>query len=179
MKRSNNTTSHTPRIRPESAGDAEAIRQVNEQAFGRPEEARLVEALREGNNVVLSLVAVDAGQVVGHILFCPVIIEAEGNLYDAVGLGPMAVLPAFQNRGVGSALVRAGLEALRNQEHAAVVVLGHPEFYPRFGFVPASRHGIRSRYDVPDAVFMVAELAPGALAGKGGTVAYPPEFDAV
>jgi putative acetyltransferase len=113
---------------------------------------------------------------VGHILFCPVVIEAGKNRFSAVGLGPMAVLPAFQRRGIGSRLVREGLEQLRKNNHAAVVVLGHPEFYPRFGFALASTYGIRSEYNVPDEAFMAIELLPNGLAAKGGTVVYPREF---
>jgi putative acetyltransferase len=91
----------------------------------------------------------------------------------------MAVLPERQNQGIGSALALAGLDMLRQKGEPAVIVLGHPEFYPRFGFVPASTYGIGSRYDVPDEAFMAIELQPGALIGKSGKVVYSPEFDAL
>lgn len=166
-------------IRPETIDDKEAVRSVNEQAFGRAAEADLVESLHAAHKVVLSLVAVQEGQIVGHILFCPVAIQAKTESYDAIGLGPMAVLPQFQRQGIGSALVRSGLEALRQQNHPLVIVLGHPEFYPRFGFLPASASGIGCPFDAPDEAFLLAELSPGAAAGKSGTVVYPPEFNAV
>jgi putative acetyltransferase len=158
-----------------------AIRRVNEQAFGNSDkaEADLVELLREHGKVTLSLVAVSDAQVVGHIIFSPVVIESAGESFAAVGLAPMAVLPDWQNQGVGSLLVKAGLDECRRQGHVAAVVLGHARFYPRFGFAPASRFGIRSEYDVADEVFMAMELQPGALAGRGGLVRYQAEFNDV
>lgn len=166
-------------IRHETTEDKAAVRYVNEQAFDRAGEASLVEALHASNKVILSLVAVQEEQVVGHILFCPVAVEAKSERYGAVGLGPMAVLPRLQHQGVGSALVRGGLEALRQQNHHVVVVLGDPKFYSRFGFSPASSYGIICQFDVPEEVFMLAELSPGAAAGKGGMVVYPPDFNEV
>lgn len=163
-------------IRPETSADEAAIRLVNEQAFERDGEANLVEVLRQNHKVVLSLVAVITGQVVGHILFCPVTIEADGKSYSAIGLGPMAVLPEFQRQGIGSDLVQHGLELLR-QDHDVVVVLGHTEFYTRFGFVPATTYGVRCTFGVPEKYFMLVELSPGTA--KSGTVHYPPEFDEV
>src|SRR5437868_14440298 len=135
-------------IRPEQPDDLAAIRQVNERAFDGPTEADLVDLLRRRGKVTLSLVADHQGQVVGHILFSPVVIEATGQSVAAVGLAPMAVLPEWQNQGVGSLLVKAGLDECRRLGHQAVVVLGHADYYPRFGFVPASRFHIRSEYDV-------------------------------
>ena len=167
------------RIRPEQPEDVMAIRQVNERAFDSPAEADLVDQLRRHNKVTLSLVAVDGAQVVGHILFSPVVIESSQPSVQAVGLAPMAVLPEWQHQGVGSRLVKAGLDECRRRGHQAVVVLGHSDYYPRFGFAPASRYGIRSEYDVPDEVFMAIELQPGALAACTGTVKYQPEFDDV
>jgi putative acetyltransferase len=166
-------------IRPEQPEDVAAIRRVNEQAFNDSAEANLVDLLREHGKVTLSLVAVHDAQVVGHILFSPVVIESAGESFAAIGLAPMAVLPEWQNQGVGSLLVKAGLDECRRQGHSAAVVLGHAGFYPRFGFAPASRFGIRSEYDVADEVFMAIELQPGALAGRGGLVRYQPEFNDV
>lgn len=163
-------------IRAEKAEDIRAVRRVNELAFGRPNEAALVDALRATSDPQVSLVAVERGQVVGHIFFSPVSIESEGSSTSALGLAPMAVLPEYQKRGVGSRLVREGLRACRRTGCRVVVVLGHPEYYPRFGFVPASRKGLRSEYAVPDEVFMVAELETGALGGRRGLVKYSPEF---
>ena len=164
-------------MRVERPGDVEAIRRVNEAAFGQPLEARIVAALRRAGAVTASLVASVDGAVVGHILFSPVVIRGEGAEGEAVGLGPMAVLPAFQRRGVGSALVRAGLELLRDAGHPAVVVLGHPGYYPRFGFRRASDFGIRWEHEAPDEAFMALELRAGALAGLAGVVSYRPELD--
>lgn len=166
-------------IRAETAADHAAVRRVNEAAFGSPTEADLVAALREVARPYISLVAVLDGQVVGHIFFSPVTIEAEESASTAMALGPMAALPAYQRQGVGSQLVRAGLKACRRAGHEVVFVLGHPSYYPRFGFAPASAQGLRCLYPVPDEVFMVAELRAGALAGRRGLVRYHPAFDQV
>jgi putative acetyltransferase len=163
-------------IRAEQTADIAAVRRVNEQAFGRTHEAALVDALRVVSHPQVSLVAVADGQVVGHIFFSPVMIESETSTAAALGLAPMAVLPEYQRQGVGSQLVREGLRACRRIGCNVVVVLGHPEYYPRFGFVPASRKGLRSEYEVPDEAFMVTELEPGALGGQRGLVKYRPEF---
>jgi putative acetyltransferase len=167
------------RVRREEPDDIPTIYHINERAFNQPAEAYLVDALRRNGAVILSLVAVDDDRIVGHILFSPVVIESENARCDAVGLAPMAVLPEYQGRGIGSMLVRRGLEELRAMGHEIVVVLGHPGFYPRFGFMPSRPHGITSTWDVPDDVFMVAELREGALARCSGVVKYRHEFDAV
>ena len=162
-------------VRPELPGDALAVRALNEAAFETDVEARIVDTIRGGSARTLSLVAESEGAIVGHILFSSVSIEGHEKLC-LMGLAPMAVLPARQREGIGSALVREGLERCRNTGCHAVVVLGHPEYYPRFGFVPASRYGIGCEYDVPDEVFMLVELEPGALEGVSGRVAYHPAF---
>jgi len=166
-------------IRSERKEDQTAVHRVNELAFGQPGEADLVDALRERVDAFISLVATIDGSVVGHIFFSPVTIESEKTAFAAIGLAPMAVLPTHQNQGVGSLLVREGLKECRRLGHHIVVVLGHPNFYPRFGFEPASSKGLRCEYDVPDEVFMVTELTPGALAGRGGLVKYHDEFGKV
>src|SRR5512139_82905 len=163
-------------IRPETDADHAAVRQVNERAFGRTNEAALVDALRTNARPYISLVAVDGEDVVGHIFFSPVTIAAAEGDCSALGLGPMAVLPEHQQQGIGSQLVRSGLAACRHLEHGVVVVLGHPHYYPRFGFVPAATKGLRSEYHVPDEFFMVTELIPGALRQRTGVVKYRPEF---
>jgi putative acetyltransferase len=166
-------------IRAETAADREAVRRVNESAFGRREEADLVDALREGANPCLSFVAEEGGRVVGHILFSPVSVESGEGAWAALGLGPMAVLPERQGRGVGSELVRGGLSECRRLGHEAVFVLGHARYYPRFGFTPAAAKGIKCEFPSPDENFMVVELRPGALAGRTGLVRYSPEFRGV
>jgi putative acetyltransferase len=166
-------------IRREEPGDAAAIRQVNERAFGQPAEANLVDALRRHNKVVLSLVAVLNDQIIGHILFSPVSIESEGGSLSAVGLAPMAVLPEYQKQGIGSWLIRVGLDECRQAGHPVVIVVGHAEYYPRFGFVPASKYGLKCEYNVPDDVFLALELREGALLGRAGVVKYQPEFNEV
>ncbi len=166
-------------VRREKSGDAMAMRRVLEQAFGRRNEADLVDALRGAEIPLVSLVAVCDEQVVGHILFSPVTVESDDTRFHAVALGPMAVLPTHQNQGIGSELVRRGLEECRLAGHEVVFVLGHPNFYPRFGFVPAKQYGIRCEYNVPDDVFMALELRESALTGRTGTVKYQPEFGSV
>ena len=162
-------------IRSEERGDRGRVRAVNEDAFETVVEADIVDALREKSGSLISLVAEAEGEIVGHILFSPVSL-ANQPAVSLMGLGPMAVLPAYQRRGIGSALVRRGLEMCRDRGCAGVVVLGHARFYPRFGFVPASRYAISSDYDVPDDVFLVAELRPGSLEGVSGRVSYDNVF---
>ncbi len=163
-------------LREERNLDQDAVRRVNEEAFGRDGEADLVDALRQNSPLHISLVAELDGEVVGHILFSPVTIESEADAFTALGLAPMAVLPQFQNQGIGSRLVREGLEKCREVGQYVVVVLGHPNYYPRFGFVPAKQKGLSCEYPVPDEAFMMTELEPGALAGRKGLVKYRPEF---
>lgn len=165
-------------IRAETDDDRAAVHAVNRLAFGQPAEADLVDRLRAAGRATVSLVAIADGDVVGHILFSPVSVEpAPSPPPRWLGLAPMAVRPERQRAGIGSALVHAGLEAARAGGATAVVVLGHPEYYPRFGFAPASRAGLRCIYDSPDEAFMALELVPGGFAGHRGLVRYAPEFD--
>jgi putative acetyltransferase len=166
-------------IRGERPEDIAAIHEVHELAFGRPAEADLVDTLRASRKATLSLVAVEDDRIVGHILFSPVTIESAGRAFPAVGLAPMAVLPKRQRRGVGSQLVKTGLFECRNAGYDCVVVLGHPTYYPRFGFVPASRYGLKSEYEVPDEAFMVLAWHEVVLKDRGGVVRYQPEFRGV
>jgi putative acetyltransferase len=163
------------RIRAETPRDRAAVRAVNEAAFGTSVEADIVEALRSKPTTTISLVADSGAAVVGHILFSPVTLADHPQLH-LMGLGPMAVAPRYQRRGVGSALVREGLARCRQRGVDAVAVLGHPEYYPRFGFVPASRYGIRSEYAVPEDVFMILELSKRALDGASGLIRYDAAF---
>jgi putative acetyltransferase len=165
-------------IRPETTADHEAIRQVNRLAFGQDAEAHLVDALRDGGYVRLSLVAERDGQIVGHILFSDLPIITEAGTVPALALAPMAVLPAYQRKGLGSALVRRGLEYCRDQGHRIVLVLGHPDFYPKFGFSAKLAESLSSPFGGGEA-WMALELVPGALAGLAGKVQYPAPFNEV
>jgi len=158
-------------IRPERASDRSAVHAVNVAAFERSTEADLVDRLRDDTSPVISLVAEMDGAICGHILFTPATLISHPDV-RIMALAPMAVRPTEQRRGIGSALVRAGLAACAELRCQAVIVLGHAEFYPRFGFQPASRVGLSCEYDVPDEVFMAMELEAGALAAKTGTVRY-------
>jgi putative acetyltransferase len=162
-------------IRAEENHDRAAVHAVNASAFETSLEANLVDALRAQAEPVVSLVADDNGTIVGHIMFTPVSLSGHPGL-KVMGLAPMAVAPEHQCQGIGSALVRAGLEQCRQLGFVAVVVLGHPQYYPRFGFSPSTRFGIGSEYDVPEDVFMAAELQTGALSGKAGTIKYHSAF---
>ena len=164
-------------VRPETPDDIPGIREVNRLAFGQDEEADLVDALRDGGDAVASLVAEEDGRIVGHILFSPVTLSGKGTDLKLAVLAPMAVMPDYQKQGIGSALVEKGLKRCESKGYQAAVVVGYPEYYPRFGFVPASRFGIKSEYDVPDEVFMVKELVSGILAGYSGVVKYHPLFN--
>jgi putative acetyltransferase len=165
-------------IRREAPAHAAAVRKVHTEAFGRPAEAELVERLRRRARFYLSLVAVDRTQVVGHILFTGVTLYGDQPPDTILALAPMAVRPGRQREGIGSALVREGLAACRMAGQDVVVVVGHPDFYPRFGFVRARPLGLMSEPPVPDEVFMLAELTPGALAGRRGVVLYGGDFSA-
>lgn len=166
-------------VRIEEERDVRAIRAVNEAAFETAAEADLVDLLREHSDPYIALVnESEEGLVRGHIVFTPVTHSERPDL-RILGLGPMAVLPEFQRSMIGSALVTKGLEVCREKGFGGVVVLGHPEYYPRFGFVPASQYGIRSEYDVPDEVFMALELREGYLTDAAGLVKYHPAFGEV
>lgn len=165
-------------VRDEQHGERAEVRAVNLAAFDTPMEAGLVDRLRNEAQPVISMVAVEVEEVVGHVLFSPVVLSEHDDL-RIMGLAPMAVVPEYQRKGVGSALVAAGLERCRKLGYGAVVVLGHPEYYPRFGFVPAARFGVRCAYDAPEEAFMLVELQPGYLDGAQGTIRYHPAFDAV
>lgn len=163
-------------IRDEQPGDVRCVHELNSLAFPTEAEANLVDALREEARPVISLVAVDNEALVGHIMFTPVEIGGSPSL-KIMGLAPMAVVPDQQGRGIGTQLVTNGLEHCEDMDVEAVVVLGHPAYYPRFGFVPASTRGIDSEYGVPDEAFMILELKSGSLAGIEGTVHYHEVFD--
>jgi putative acetyltransferase len=166
-------------IRDEAAGDALAVRAVLEEAFASPVEAGIVDALRAACPDRLSLVAERDGGIVGHILYTPGEIDAEDGVLRGFGLAPVAVRTAWQRRGIGSALIDEGTRRLRAAGVPYVIVLGHPEYYPRFGFEPASRHGVRCQWPgVPDDAFMLLVLDEAVAPRLGGLARYRPEFDA-
>jgi putative acetyltransferase len=165
-------------IRVENAEDVDRVRTINALAFGQPAEANLVDKLRAECSDALSLVADDDGVVVGHILFTPVVFESPARQIAGMGLAPMAVSPDRQQQGIGSQLVRRGLEILGARGCPFVVVVGHPKYYPRFGFEPSSRHGLSSQWDgIPDEAWMVQILDARAMAGLSGIARYRSEFD--
>ena len=166
-------------IRPEIESDHEAIYSLHLSAFDGRFESELVDKIRASDNFIpeLSRVAINNSNVVGHILLSTIAIKKGGEETPALALAPVAVLPEFQNRGIGSALVKDALDEARRLKHQIVVVIGHPPYYPRFGFVTAKKAGLSAPFDVPDEAFMVCELAPDALKGVSGMVQYPPEFD--
>lgn len=163
-------------IRPAQEQDSDALTNLHRDAFDGAGEAALVAALHEHCATLVSLVAESDKQIIGHILFSPCHFLPEQDL-AVWGLAPMAVARQHQKRGVGSKLVRDGLDACRSRGVAGVVVLGHPEYYPRFGFHAASQFGLRCNYEVPDEAFMALELRPQALASVSGVVHYHPLFN--
>jgi len=166
-------------IREEEPGDISAIQAINERAFGQREEVDIVDRLRESCDELLSLVAECDGEVVGHILFSPVVTESERGAVRGMGLAPMAVLPEYQRKGIGTALAERGLEILRERSCPYVIVVGHPGYYPRFGFISASQRGIECQWPgVPDGAFMILVLDESAMEGVAGVARYRDEFDA-
>jgi putative acetyltransferase len=165
-------------IRLEAPDDYVGVYAVNAAAFETPAEANLVEVLRHEANPFVSLVAEVSGEIVGHIMFSPVVLSGHDDL-KIMGLGPMAVMPQKQGQGIGSALIKMGLEKCKDLGYGAAVVLGHKGYYPRFGFIPSNRYGIGCEYEVPAEVFMVIELVPGYLQRANGIIRYHSAFDNV
>jgi putative acetyltransferase len=165
-------------IRYEAPDDVPAIRCVHEQAFSGPAEAALVDRLREHGKVAVSLVAEEDGEVIGHVLFTPVTIDPSHPSFHGAGMAPLAVLPPYQHRGIGSHLVHAGLDACRRRGFKLAVVLGDPDYYPRFGFSRALVHGLENEYHA-DRAFMAMALENGALEPLCGTIRYQPEFNEI
>lgn len=169
-------------IRHETPSDIPAIHAVNKQAFdGREAEAGLVDAIRKSKNFIpeLSLVAEENGQILGHILFSRIHIETESGSVSAIALAPMAVLPGYQKQGIGSQLVRRGLDECKRLGHTIVIVLGHTAYYPRFGFSAASAKSLECPFGDCGDAWMALELIPGALQGARGKVVYPSAFTGV
>jgi putative acetyltransferase len=163
-------------IRQEEPSDSDAIRHLNMAAFENGPEAKLVDKLRNYCNEYLAFVALDKEKIVGHILFTPVTIDGSDTV--GMGLAPMAVLPSYQGCGIGSQLVRYGLEYLRQSGCPFIIVLGHPRFYPRFGFEVASKYHLICQWEgVPDEAFLVVVGDASSLPAEGGVARYRSEFD--
>ena len=158
----------------ETPDDFEAIAALNRAAFGGEEEVEIIDRLRRDGLFALSLVERDANTIVGHILFSVLDVTVDGRAVRAVALAPIAVAPARQRSGIGSRLVRHGLNALKDRGYEAVIVLGHPDYYPRFGFSAALATKLAAPFS--GAAFMALELKPDALAGASGAVRYPRAF---
>lgn len=167
-------------IRQETPADREAVHDVVRAAFGQADEAILVDRLRQNDAAfipALSLVATVGSEIVGHILFTTIrIIEGNGTASPSLALAPVSVAPTYQRRGIGGMLIARGLETATQSGYTSVIVLGHADYYPRFGFAPARQWNIKAPFDVPDTAFMALELVAGGLTGVNGTVAYPVEF---
>jgi putative acetyltransferase len=165
-------------IRKEETRDIMAIRNLNEVAFDGPAEARVVDKLRRICDACLSLVAVDGDEIVGHIMFSPAIVESGDGDIKGMGLAPIAVLPNHQRKGVGTALIEHGLALLREKGCPFIIVLGHADYYRRFGFVPALRYNLESQWEgVPDEAFMILVFDQKALEGVYGVAKYREEFN--
>lgn len=162
-------------IREEQPEDVEAIRDVNRRAFNQDQEGNIVDALRSNGAALLSLVATLDDRVVGHIMFSPITV---GDVTGAA-LGPMAVLPEYQRQFIGSGLINSGIDSLKGKGYPFIIVLGHADYYPRFGFTPASTLGITCEWDVPDNVFMVLVLDEAKMQGVSGLAKYRHEFSTV
>ncbi|GAB2935067.1 GNAT family N-acetyltransferase [Rheinheimera gaetbuli] len=182
LQRRRNSTWHAlgydTTVRAETKTDFAAVAELTLTAFNNTTEAQLIACLRQQCSNCISLVAERHGQIVGHVMFSPATLDNAPGV-KLMALAPMAVRKVIQNQGIGSALVRAGLELCKKHDIAAVVVLGHPAYYPRFGFSPASRFNISGPWQAPDSSFMLLELKPGALKGKSGRVQYHPAFAAL
>lgn len=163
----------------EQPEDIISIRQVNRVAFGGEYEAKVIDRLRQNCPDILSLVVKDGEDVVGHILFSPAqIVKDGGGHISGMGLGPLAVHPDYQGLGIGSALCKVGLQRIKKNGYPFVVVLGHPGYYPRFGFERASAYGIKTAFqDVPDEAFMICIFDNVSSRDLKGIAYYRPEFD--
>ena len=165
------------RIRQEVKEDHKRVYEINKMAFGQENESKLIEKIRKGPNFVpeLSLVAEKDNEIVGHILFSKIKIVGESE-FETLALAPMAVIPKLQKQGIGGKLIKKGIEKAIELGFDSIIVLGHKDYYPKFGFQQASKWGIKSPFEVPDEAFMAIELTEKALESRAGVVQYPQEF---
>ena len=168
-----------PIIEAETETDYDQIRKVHIQAFNGEAEATLVEKLRTTPKYIreLSLVARHRNQVIGHVLFYPIKIKTNKKKCDSLALAPVSVIPKFQNRKIGTTLIQKGLEKAKKLGFKSVIVIGHPEYYPRFGFQTASKYGITAPFKVPDNALLALELQKNALKNCNGTIRYPTQYN--
>ena len=164
-------------IRKEEEKDYKKVYEVNCLAFQQEDESKLIEKIRKGKNFIpeLSLVAEIDDEIIGHILFSKIKIVGDF-VFDSLTLAPMAVIPEFQKQGIGSKLIKKGIEKAKELNFDSIIVLGHKEYYPKFGFQKASKWNIKCPFEVPEEAFMAIELTEKAFEGKAGTVRYPDEF---
>jgi putative acetyltransferase len=169
------------KLRHETIHDYIGIKTVNDLAFDQPNEGLLIEKLRlnPGFNYKLSIVAEVDGRIVVHILFFPIKIHGDLNIYDSLALAPISVIPAMQNKGIGGQLIKEGLRIAKLLGFNSVIVLGHKDYYPKFGFSPAIQWNIKAPFDLPEGVFMAIELKKDGLKDVSGIVEYPNEFEEV
>jgi len=165
-------------IRQELKEDLARIKEINDLSFEQEDESKLVDKLRQKDQFIpeLSLVAETDETVAGHIFFYPVKISSPNQKHTTLSLGPMSVLPQHQKKGIGRKLIKEGLKRAKDLEFRSVIVVGHPEYYPKFGFTKASRWSIKVPFEVPDEVFMALEIVEGELKDKPGIIEYPAEF---
>ncbi len=166
-------------IRAEELADTESIWNINAEAFETEAEANLVNTLRDSDCTFISLVAETDDKTVGHILFTPVELTGNENKLKLIGLAPMAVSQKHQKQGIGKQLVKAGIELCKSKDYDAIVVLGHPNYYSRFGFAPSVTFCIKSEYEVPDEAFMILELNKNSLKNHQGVIKYHDIFNSV
>jgi len=167
-------------IRQEKPEDIDDIHALNDLAFGQPQEANIIDKLRINCYNLLSLVVIENEKVVGHILFSPVEIEGQHGIIRGMGLAPMAVLSEMQHKGIGTQLVKSGIDNLRKMQCPFIIVLGHPEYYPRFGFERASLYGIKCQWEgIPDDAFMILWLDKSKINRVSGLAKYRDEFSEV
>ncbi|MCD6106616.1 MAG: N-acetyltransferase [Caldisericaceae bacterium] len=164
-------------IRKEEEKDYKQVYEVNKLAFQQENESILIEKIRKGENFIpdLSLVAEIDNRIVGHILFSKIKIVGD-SIFESIALAPMAVIPAFQKQGVGSKLIKKGMAKAKELGFDSIIVLGHKDYYPKFGFERASKWNIKCPFKVPEEAFMAIALTKKALEDKAGTVKYPDEF---
>lgn len=165
-------------IREESKNDLIAIKQINDKAFGQPEEGKVIDKLRESDSQVLSLVAEIDNNIVGHIFYSTAVLKGNNERIAGMGLAPMAVLPEYQNQGIGKLLINESLNIIKKKPVPFIIVLGHEDYYPKFGFEVASKYNIKCQWDgVPNEAFMIMILDKEKMSNVHGVAKYRDEWN--